>query len=176
MRLALLFVLCCSLGQGIAQYTLFVLLEEFSNGAGFLADATRCNSRFWFTPNSKCNLQLQLCVEPLSGTTSLDLNVCNQPQLNGSYVDLGNVTSSQNSIVFNGDGYTYGGWSNPYIIPVASGTFQGFRVKVKAYSFDFPRNTLGLIDQYVYTFSDGSQVAGSSAYSHDRPPAPQSTL
>uniref|UniRef100_A0A914X6Z4 Fibrinogen C-terminal domain-containing protein n=1 Tax=Plectus sambesii TaxID=2011161 RepID=A0A914X6Z4_9BILA len=176
MRLALLFVLCCSLGQGIAQYTLYVLLEEFSNGAGFLADGTRCNSRFWFTPNSKCNLQLQLCVEPLSGPPSSNPDACNYPQMNGGYVDLGNVTWSQNSIVFKGDGYTYGGWSNPYIVSVASGTFQGFRVKVKATNFDFTRNAPGVIDQYVYTFSDGSQAAGSSAYSNPRPNAPQSTL
>ena len=51
---------CLCLQSAFGGYTLNVLLNEFNNGQGFLADGTHCDD-FWFA-GARCDIQLKIAV------------------------------------------------------------------------------------------------------------------
>ncbi|KAE9551284.1 hypothetical protein FO519_005515 [Halicephalobus sp. NKZ332] len=138
------FLLCL---QGVlSDYTVNVLLNEFNNGQGFLADGTHCND-FWFSGQG-CNIQLKIAVD-FGGSGNV------------TYIDLGNVTSNANSIIFKQQ--TYGAWVNPSSFPMP-GQYSGFSLHVTALEAENGKS----IDSFQTPFINGTQINDFMYFSHSR--------
>jgi len=138
------FLLC--LQDVLGQYTLNVLLSKFDDGQGFLADGTHCNN-FWFE-GKQCNIQLKIRVN-FPGSD------------NDTWVDLGQVTSNANSIIFNQT--TYGAWANPTSYP-QDGQYAGFSLSVQAFEATNGKS----IDEFTTPFYGAGQINDVGYYSHPR--------
>uniref|UniRef100_A0AC34QJU9 Fibrinogen C-terminal domain-containing protein n=1 Tax=Panagrolaimus sp. JU765 TaxID=591449 RepID=A0AC34QJU9_9BILA len=129
-----------------AQYTVNILLNEFNNGQGFLANGTHCDD-FWFA-GSRCNIQLKIGV-------GFNSTTCDE------YIDLGNVTINANSIVFGEQ--TYGSWVNPSSFP-KPGQYAGFSLCVEATEAKNKK----LIDSFTTPPIGADQISDFTYYSHPR--------
>uniref|UniRef100_A0A7E4VJ79 Fibrinogen C-terminal domain-containing protein n=1 Tax=Panagrellus redivivus TaxID=6233 RepID=A0A7E4VJ79_PANRE len=142
-----------------ADYVISLQLNEYNVGQGFLADGNHC-SDYWFR-GSKCNINLKVGIGFSPSDTTCD-----------KIVDLGNVTTNANRVVF-GDDSVYKDWSNPMLFP-GTGLYQGFVLCVEAN--DGRGTTVQLIDSFTSPPVPATSQADFTFYSHPRSNSPEPTL
>uniref|UniRef100_A0A914X9Q4 Fibrinogen C-terminal domain-containing protein n=1 Tax=Plectus sambesii TaxID=2011161 RepID=A0A914X9Q4_9BILA len=158
------FLFCLILRTVVSDFFVNIDLVQFSNGAGFLANGFPCDP-FSFA-NQQCNIKLKICVESINSASGI--GTCST----GAYLDLGQVTTSNNSIAFTTNTW-YGAWLNPYPIRLSDATFEGLQVKLIAQHVALTDYLL--IDQFVWQIRDNSK-SGNSSLSHTRDDAPDPTF
>uniref|UniRef100_A0A914V6Y6 CUB domain-containing protein n=1 Tax=Plectus sambesii TaxID=2011161 RepID=A0A914V6Y6_9BILA len=158
------FLFCLILRTVVSDFFVNIDLLQFSNGAGFLANGIPCDP-FSFA-NQQCNIKLKICVESINSASGIE--TCST----GAYLDLGQVTTSTNSITFKTNTW-YGAWLNPYPIRLSDASFEGLQVKLIAQHVALTDYLL--IDQFVWQIRDNSK-SGNSSISHTRVGAPDPTF
>jgi hypothetical protein len=143
------------LGYVSSEFSLTILLNEFNNGQGFLANGEHCSS-FWFS-GIQCNIQLTVSVD-LTPKGSDD--PCNNNKT--TTINLGNVTSNSNRILFSEQ--SYGSWKNPQIFNNQDGFYDGFQLCVVARE----ATTGALIDSIVADRIDSHRVNDFAYWSNER--------
>lgn len=143
-------------------YNIEILLEYYDNsaGGGLLAQIPPAHcDQFWFTGVDQCDLALQICVEPSTGSQNPLFCATN-------WVDLEQVTWNKNKATF-ASGQKYGGWSNPMIFSFQGSNWNsGFQLKLKAYDVDNGGSQLA--DQFLCKTTNNGSKSGSLNCSHKR--------
>uniref|UniRef100_A0AC34GNW2 Fibrinogen C-terminal domain-containing protein n=1 Tax=Panagrolaimus sp. ES5 TaxID=591445 RepID=A0AC34GNW2_9BILA len=141
------------LGYVSSEFSLTVLLNEFNNGQGFLANGNHC-SLFWFD-GVQCNIQLTISIDfsPRGNESP-----CNNNKT--TTINLANVTTNSNKVLFGQQ--TYGAWQNPQVFN-QDGSYSGFQLCVVA------KDATGeIIDSFAADRIDTHRVDDFQYYSHPR--------
>lgn len=137
-----------------------IMLSQFADPSGQLYSGAQCDP-FWFTGLDKCDMALQLCVEPASSSPSLSSCAT-------EWLDMQQITQNANAVTF-GPASRYGGWTNPMVFQ--SQQFQyatGFSLKY--FAEDVDNGNRQLIDRYGCSYLyQGMSNWGTVTCNHQRP-------